>query len=143
LESLDRCGLFRREGREEITTDTQKIAPIDNNHNVALFTLEGPEMTSSRALSRELRWDLAPAMKLAVNEIIDPCYCVRITSRLRRRLMSLFEVSLSVASIIAAVAGLYYVHHIVKTSGRDRPRDPVAVWKLIEKTKKTSVSQAS
>jgi hypothetical protein len=57
--------------------------------------------------------------------------------------MSLFEVLLSVTSIVAAVAGLYYVHHIVKTSGRDRPRDPVAVWRLIEKTKKISVSQTS
>ena len=57
--------------------------------------------------------------------------------------MSLFEVFLSVASIITAVAGLYYVHHIVKTSGRDRPRDPVAVRRLIDKAKKASVSQAN
>jgi len=57
--------------------------------------------------------------------------------------MSLFEASLSVASIVAAASGLYYVHHIVKTSGRDRPRDSAAVWRFIEKTKKISVSQAS
>ena len=56
--------------------------------------------------------------------------------------MSLFEVSLSVASIVAAASGLYYVHHIVKTSGRDRPKDPAAVLRLIEKSKISSTSQA-
>ena len=55
--------------------------------------------------------------------------------------MSYFEVFLSVVSVAGSAAGLYYVHRIVKTSGRDRPNDPAAVLRLIEKSKKTSASQ--
>lgn len=55
--------------------------------------------------------------------------------------MSYFEVFLSVVSVAGSAAGLYYIHRIVKTSGRDRPNDPAAVLRLIEKSKKTSASQ--
>ncbi len=49
--------------------------------------------------------------------------------------MSYFEVFLSVVSVVGSAAGLYYVHRIVKTSGRDRPNDSAAVLRLIEKIK--------
>ncbi|WPZ27596.1 hypothetical protein UM399_18335 (plasmid) [Sulfitobacter pontiacus] len=55
--------------------------------------------------------------------------------------MSYFEVFLSVISVVVSASGLFYVHWIVKTSGRDRPNDPAAVLRLIEKSKKTSASQ--
>ncbi len=55
--------------------------------------------------------------------------------------MSYFVVFLSVVSVAGSAAGLYYVHRIVKTSGRDRPNDPAAVLRLIEKSKKMSASQ--
>jgi hypothetical protein len=55
--------------------------------------------------------------------------------------MSYFEVFLSVVSVVGSAAGLYYIHRIVKTSGRDRPNDPAAVLRLIEKSKRTSASQ--
>jgi len=56
--------------------------------------------------------------------------------------MSFFEVFLSVVSVVASASGLYYVRWIVKTSGRDRPKDPAAVLRLIEKSKTSSASQA-
>ena len=56
--------------------------------------------------------------------------------------MSFFEVFLSVVSVVASASGLYYVRWIVKTSGRDRPKDPAAVLRLIEKSKISSASQA-
>jgi hypothetical protein len=43
-----------------------------------------------------------------------------------------FEIMLSVTSIVIAAAGLLLVHRIIRTSGRDRPRDPARVQRLVD-----------
>jgi hypothetical protein len=49
--------------------------------------------------------------------------------------MTLFETLISAGSIIIALCCIWYVRHIVRTSGRDRPRNPERVWRLIEKVR--------
>lgn len=46
--------------------------------------------------------------------------------------MTRFDIGLSVGSVILSGVGMAYVAYIVKTSGRDRPRDPEAVQKFID-----------
>lgn len=50
--------------------------------------------------------------------------------------MTVVEVILSASSVAIAGAGLWYVQHVVRTSGRDRPRDPEAVDRLVERAKR-------
>ena len=47
--------------------------------------------------------------------------------------MQPFEIILSVISVVVAMAGLLLVYWIVRTSGRDRPRDPARVQRLVDK----------
>lgn len=47
--------------------------------------------------------------------------------------MQQFEIILSVISVVVAMAGLLLVYWIVRTSGRDRPRDPARVQRLVDK----------
>lgn len=49
--------------------------------------------------------------------------------------MTLFEMILSASSVVLAGMGLWFVGHVVRTSGRDRPRDPEAVQRLIERAR--------
>ena len=46
--------------------------------------------------------------------------------------MNMFEIILSIASVVAAILSICYVNWIVRTSGRDRPHDPAAVQRLID-----------
>jgi hypothetical protein len=58
--------------------------------------------------------------------------------------MSIFEVFLSVTSIVEVGSSLCFVYNIIKTGGSDcPPRYPAATLRLIERTKKSSLSQAS
>ncbi|SEL61913.1 hypothetical protein SAMN05444413_11214 [Roseivivax marinus] len=50
--------------------------------------------------------------------------------------MTVFEMTLSAGSVAGAVLGLWYVRYIVRTSGRDRPHDPEAVERLVERAKR-------
>jgi hypothetical protein len=47
--------------------------------------------------------------------------------------MTLFEIIISAASIMSAICSIWYVRHIVRTSGRDRPNDSARVLRLIER----------
>ena len=47
--------------------------------------------------------------------------------------MTFFETLISAGNITIALCGIWYVHHIIRTSGRDRPRNPERVRRLIEK----------
>ena len=47
--------------------------------------------------------------------------------------MTHFEMALSIASVFASCAGLLYVRWIVRTSGRDRPYDPEAVQRFVDR----------
>jgi hypothetical protein len=51
--------------------------------------------------------------------------------------MTLFEVIISAVSVMIALCGLWYVRHIVRTSGRDRPHDPDRVKRFVELMKQT------
>jgi len=46
--------------------------------------------------------------------------------------MNGIEIFMSVGSVAIAVAGLTYVAHIVRVSGRDRPHDPARLRHLID-----------
>jgi hypothetical protein len=46
--------------------------------------------------------------------------------------MTLFEIIISAGSVMIAICGLWYIRHIVRTSGRDRPHDPARVKRLVE-----------
>lgn len=50
--------------------------------------------------------------------------------------MNLFETIISAGSVIIAICGLWYVRHIVRTSGRDRPHDPERVQRFVEMSKR-------
>ena len=52
-----------------------------------------------------------------------------------------FEIMLSVTSIVIAAASLLLVHRIIRTSGRDRPRDPARVQRLVDKMNSCSTSE--
>jgi hypothetical protein len=45
--------------------------------------------------------------------------------------MNGFEFALTITSGVTAIFGLFYVAHLVKVSGRDRPRDPESVRRLV------------
>lgn len=47
--------------------------------------------------------------------------------------MQPFEIVLSIISVLVALAGLLLAYYIVRTSGRDRPRDPARVQRLVNK----------
>lgn len=47
--------------------------------------------------------------------------------------MTPFETALSIASVLAAGAGLLCVRWIVRNSGRDRPYDPDAVQRFVDR----------
>lgn len=47
--------------------------------------------------------------------------------------MTPFEIALSIASVLAAGGSLFYVHWIVRISGRDRPYDPEAVQRFVDR----------
>jgi hypothetical protein len=46
--------------------------------------------------------------------------------------MNLFETIISAVSVVIAICGLWYIRHIVRTSGRDRPHDPERLQRLLE-----------
>ncbi len=46
--------------------------------------------------------------------------------------MTLIELAISAGSVAAAASGLYYVAHIVRISGRDRPHDPARVDSMVK-----------
>lgn len=46
--------------------------------------------------------------------------------------MQTFEIILSIVSVTVAVASIWYTIRIVKTSGRDRPRDPERVQRFVD-----------
>lgn len=50
--------------------------------------------------------------------------------------MTVFEMILSASSVAVAGVGLRYVEHVVRTSGRDRPRDPESIDRLVERAKR-------
>lgn len=52
--------------------------------------------------------------------------------------MQTFEIILSVISVSFAGLVHWFVHHIVKTSGRDRPCDPARVQKLVDRENRYS-----
>jgi hypothetical protein len=45
--------------------------------------------------------------------------------------MTGFEIFLCVTWVAFCAAAIVYMHHIVKVSGRDRPRDPERVRRLV------------
>ncbi|KKN51325.1 hypothetical protein LCGC14_0623810 [marine sediment metagenome] len=49
--------------------------------------------------------------------------------------MTLFETIISAGSVMIAICGIWYVRYIVRTSGRDRPRNPERVRRMIEKVR--------
>ena len=52
--------------------------------------------------------------------------------------MQLFEIVLSIASVVVAVSSIFYVRWVVRTSGRDRPHDPAAVERLIDRANRSA-----
>lgn len=46
--------------------------------------------------------------------------------------MTGFEIVLSAGTITAAMGGIGYVAHLVRTSGRDRPSDPARVAAMVK-----------
>jgi hypothetical protein len=57
--------------------------------------------------------------------------------------MTDFELILSISSITAAGAGLWYVQRLVRSSGRDRLRNPEAVQRLVNETIQSEVRSTS
>lgn len=53
--------------------------------------------------------------------------------------MTSIEVALSVGSVAIAISSIFYVKHIVRTGGRDRPRDPEAVRRFVDRAEKIPV----
>lgn len=53
--------------------------------------------------------------------------------------MTTFEVYLSIGSLAGAIFVLLYVRHVVRTAGRDRPRNPEALRRFVEKAEQFSV----
>lgn len=47
--------------------------------------------------------------------------------------MQSFDIILSVTSVLVSAVGLWIVYWIVKTSGRDRPRNPERVQDLVDR----------
>lgn len=47
--------------------------------------------------------------------------------------MESFDIILSVTSVLVSAVGLWIVYWIVKTSGRDRPRNPERVQDLVDR----------
>ena len=54
--------------------------------------------------------------------------------------MTTFEVYLSIGSMASAIAVSLYVRHVVRTAGRDRPRNPEALRRFIEKAEQFSAT---
>jgi len=54
--------------------------------------------------------------------------------------MTTFEVCLSIGSVAVAIAVSLYVSHAVRTTGRDRPRNPEALRRFIEKAEHFSAA---
>ena len=52
--------------------------------------------------------------------------------------MQTFEIILSLAAVSFAGLVHWLLHHIVKTSGRDRPRDSARVQKLVDRVNQYS-----
>ncbi|WP_157084448.1 hypothetical protein [Sediminimonas qiaohouensis] len=52
--------------------------------------------------------------------------------------MTTFEVYLSIGSVTGAIAVSFYVRHVVRTAGRDRPRNPEALRRFVEKAEQFS-----
>lgn len=46
--------------------------------------------------------------------------------------MNGFVLALTIGSVVSAVSGLFYIAHLVKVSGRDRPHDPERVKKFVQ-----------
>lgn len=55
--------------------------------------------------------------------------------------MTTFEVHLSIGSVTGVIAVLVYVRHVVRTAGRDRPRDPEALRRFVEKAEQFSATR--
>ena len=55
--------------------------------------------------------------------------------------MTTFEVYLSIGAVAIAIAVSLYVQHLVRTSGRDRPHDPEAVRRFIERAEQFSATR--
>lgn len=53
----------------------------------------------------------------------EPCYASRMTT---------FEVIISITSVVMAAAVIAYMRHLSRTSGRDRPHDPVRLRRFIK-----------
>ena len=49
--------------------------------------------------------------------------------------MTKFEIIISAGSVMIALCVLWYVRYVVRTSGRDRPRDPDRVQRFVERMK--------
>lgn len=47
--------------------------------------------------------------------------------------MQSFDIILSLTSVLVSAVGLWIVYWIVKTSGRDRPRNPERVQDLVDR----------
>lgn len=50
--------------------------------------------------------------------------------------MTTVDIAVSVGSVAISIIGILYALHVARTSGRDRPRDPEAVRRLVERAKK-------
>ncbi|WP_210526571.1 hypothetical protein [Rubellimicrobium arenae] len=48
--------------------------------------------------------------------------------------MSIAELGVIAASALAAGGGLAFIYHVVRTGGRDRPKDPEGVRRLVRST---------
>lgn len=46
--------------------------------------------------------------------------------------MSVIELLLAIGSVVSAVLSFFFVAHLTKVSGRDRPHDPELVKRLVQ-----------
>lgn len=47
--------------------------------------------------------------------------------------MTTLDVIISISSVVLSVSGILYCRHVAKHAGRDRPRDPEAVQRFVDK----------